>query len=59
MSELDKDALKSQIDTFKKLQRNGYLESAGKELDSIVQKLEKMKLSHASEYDELVAYIGL
>jgi hypothetical protein len=59
MSEVDKDALKSQIDTFKKLQKNGYLESAGKELDSIAKKLEKIKSSHTSEYDEVLAYLDL
>ncbi|MGO3126237.1 MAG: hypothetical protein ACTIKR_19640 [Advenella sp.] len=59
MSEVDRDQLKEQVEVYKQLKQNGYLESAGKHLDSIEKTLERVKKANPDEYDDLLAYIDI
>lgn len=55
----DRDVLKNQIDIYKRLKQNGYLESAQKELESIERQLALVQQSHPTEYEELKAELAL
>ncbi|HLU03889.1 MAG TPA: hypothetical protein VKZ94_14095 [Advenella sp.] len=55
----DRDALRNQLDFYKRLKQNGYLESAQKELASIERQLALLQQSHPDEYTALKAEIGL
>ena len=53
----DRDALRNQIDIYKRLKQGGYLESAQKELASIEQQLALLQQSDPCEYEVLNAEI--
>ena len=55
----DRDALIKQIDIYKRLKKNGYLESAQKELESIERLLAFVQQSHPTEYEALKAQLAL
>jgi len=55
----DRDVLRNQIDIYKRLKRNGYLESAQKELESIELQLALVQQSHTAQYEELKAELAL
>lgn len=54
----DRDELVRQIDIYKRLKHNGYLESAQKELESIEQRLARVQQSHPTEYNALKAELA-
>ncbi|MGO3125351.1 MAG: hypothetical protein ACTIKR_15100 [Advenella sp.] len=55
----DRDVLRNQIDIYKRLKRNGYLESAQKELESIEHQLALVQQSYPDQYEELKAELAL
>ena len=54
----DREELVRQIDIYKRLKQNGYLESAQKELESIEQLLARVQQSHPAEYNALKAELA-
>lgn len=55
----DPDVLRNQIDIYKRLKQNGYLESAQKELESIERQLALVQQSDTAQYEELKAELAL
>ena len=55
----DRDELKNQIDIYKRLKQEGYVESAEKEWESIERQLAHMRQTDTAVYEELKAYIEL
>ncbi|ETF02415.1 hypothetical protein W822_15515 [Advenella kashmirensis W13003] len=56
---IDRESLKVQVEAYKRFKQNGYIESAGKELDEIERKLEKIQAANPAEYDDVLAYLDL
>lgn len=55
----DRDGLIEQIDIYKRLKQNGYLESAQKELESIERLLALVQQSHPTEFEALKARLAV
>jgi hypothetical protein len=55
----DRDALRNQVDIYKRLKQGGYLESAQKEQESIERQLALVQQSYPTEYEELKAELAL
>ncbi len=58
MPEIDHDTLKVEIETYQRLKRNGYIESANKLLESIEKELAIFKESDPNKYNEFSAQLA-
>lgn len=59
MSEIDQEELKAEIETYKSLKKNGYIESADKQFESIDRVLAKLKELDVNRYNEFSVQLSL
>ena len=56
---VDLDDMKTQVEIYKQLKQNGYVESSEKALASIERSLDTLKASAPDEYERYIATLDL